>query len=363
MKVYLMLFILFHVTQRGNSQATVSNIEDLKISMIENAMKVHMETFDTPALSVVLVKDGQSTFINLGTYDRKSVRKVDEHSIYQIASLSKTFTAIIINNLIKENILDPSASINKYLPKYDQKTLKKFELVTIRHLLHHQSGIQRDSRILLKMRKGNGDFQYNYSSDDFDMELQKYKLKHAPGSKYMYSNFGYALLGYIAELSTGSSYESLLNKYVTNNLKTTVTSSIIQDANRMVTAYRKDRKQTIILPMVMGKLTPPSGLFTSTADLSKLLIKQIDDYNNDRDSPLILSEDNIVHHEESKTAYGYGFRIFGDSGALGHGGEMDGYSSFYSIKPKDKWGVAILSSSNGDELVGLWQNVYSIMNK
>jgi len=343
------------------SQTSTGGIPAQKILQIESVMTKHMKTYDTPALSVVLVKNEKPTFINLGTYDRYVDRKVDEQSIYQIASLSKTLTAIIINNLIHQGILELNEPITTYLPNhYSAKTKQKLKVVTIRDILHHRSGIRRDSRLLLRIRKGNGNFEYEYSAADFDKELMKTKLKS--GKKYRYSNLGYALLGYIAELSTGLSYEELLNKYITTPINMSSTSIKIKDNHRLVTAYRKDKKHKVIKPMVMGKLTPPSGLFTTTYDLSQLMIQQIHDYRNSDNSSLILSDDTFIHHQESGSAYGYGFRVFGDSGAMGHGGEMDGYASFYSINPGSNWGHAILSSSNGDELVELWQKIYQIMD-
>ena len=294
MKIQLIVIYISLLSFTIHGQISSSNISPEKLAEIEGVVATHMQTFDTPALSVALVKCGQSTFINQGNYDRHTDRKVNENSIYQIASLSKTFTAIIINNLIHEGTLKPDEPITTYLPSdYTAKTKQKLSVITIRNLFHHQSGMRGDSKVLLKIRKGNGDFEYNYTAADFDSELMKTKLKLRPGEKYMYSNFGYALLGYVAELVTGKSYETLLAQYVSIPMKMTSTSAMIKDHNRLVTAYRKDKKNKVIKPWVMGKLTPPSGLFTTTSDLAEMLIQHIDVYRNKIKSPLILTDDTL----------------------------------------------------------------------
>ena len=113
-------------------------------------------------------------------------------------------------------------------------------------------------------------------------------------------------------------------------------------------------------PWLMGKLCPPSGIYSTTADLSKMILAQLLAYEENQNSPLLLTKDVVPIGENTTMKYGYGFYVYGNSGSLGHGGEMDGYAGDYSINPKLKRGHAILTSCAGDEVYGLSAKIAAI---
>lgn len=334
------------------------------LATIEATIDRYAKANDIPAISVGIISDGKTTYLNRGTYDRTTDRAVDEHGLYQLASLSKTFTAIIINHLIHEGRMQPEESITAYLPSdYSVKTRAKLQPITVRDLLHHRSGLPRDSWVTRNMRKGNDPLIYNYTAADFKTDLDRMKVRPRPGSKYRYSNFGFALLGYLAEQVTGLSYEELLQTYVCTPYDLTMTSTEIKAAEQQVTPYRKEDRQVETQAFVLGKLTPPSGIFSSTYDLTRLLQNQMEIYRaQEETSDLYLSKDtrSSTKEADSESRYGYGLGNFG-SEIYGHGGDIDGYACDYWFYPKFEVACVILTSSGGDWVDELSMDINKIL--
>ncbi len=331
-----------------------------KIKEIEKITEEFRQEYDVPSITIGLTVDGEEIFVNQGHYDRSKIRMVDEHSIYQTASVSKIFAGIIINSLILEGKISQIESITTYLPaNYPADILSKLQPITVRDLLHHRSGLPGDSKILRKKRKGNQAFIYDYSDLDFEKDLSQMRLKSQPGEIFNYSNFGYALLGFLAENVTGKSYEQLIEQYVREPYGLRYSPTNFLDKNKLVTAYRKDKRKLVIEPWQMGKLVPPSGLFSSASDLLILAKHQLTAYNMGQSDPLILTNDTRPVHEGSGVAYGYGFREY--EGFYWHGGEMDGYAAMHAINPATNSAYVILSSCNGDELSHLSRKISGIL--
>jgi len=331
-----------------------------KSDSIRKVIATFRQDYDVPAISVGLFIEGESIFINLGHYDRSQKKVIDENAVFQIASVSKIFLGTLINSLIQEGKIDRNAPVSNYLPEdYPDKILNRLKAVTIRDLLHHRSGLPGDSKILRKKRKGNHAFIYDYRESDFIKDLSKMRLKNQPGKVYSYSNFGYALLGYVAERVSGLSYEELLKKYIRARYELTSSSTLLFDQSKLVTAYRKDKRQLVIAPWQMGKLVPPSGLFSTTADLLRLAKMQLNAYNEGDNGVLVLTNDVRLAHKGSIVDYGYGFRKYEDS--YWHGGEMDGYAGFYGLNTKKRVAFVVLSSCNGDEINILAKKISGIL--
>ena len=316
-----------------------------KLAKIEALVDTYVAKYDIPAISLGIVIEGEATFINKGVYDRELDKKIDKQAIFQLGSVSKMLTGVVMSNLVKEGKIDLDESIVSYLPaKLSAKTLDKLRPITVRDLLHHRSGLPRSSKVILKHKKGNDAYLYGYSEADFMNDLDKLKVKPAPGEKFRYSNFGYGLLGYIAERVTEMSYEELLQKYLSQEYSMSNISTKKPTEN-LVQPYRKDDRRVKTQAWNLGKCTPGGGIFTTTEDMTRLLVQQIEVYAaNDTEHPLYSTKS-----KRPQTGVSYGFGLFDfDNGDYGHSGDLDGFASSYWLRPTEKMGFIYLTSSGGD---------------
>jgi CubicO group peptidase (beta-lactamase class C family) len=117
------------------------------ITKIDALVKKYAEDHNIPTINLGLIIGENTYFINQGTKDRKTGIETNENSIFQIASVGKLLTGIVINDLINKGKLDVNEPITSYLPEtYSKKVKKKLEKITVRDLLHHQSGLPRQSK-------------------------------------------------------------------------------------------------------------------------------------------------------------------------------------------------------------------------
>src|ERR1043165_312658 len=125
---------------------------------------------------------------------------------YEIASLTKTFTAVIILQLAESGKLKLDGKVSEYLPSFP-----KGDKITLEQLLLHTSGIT-DTRFLDGFDTKNG--MQQQSRDELIAVFRDRDLLFEPGTKWSYSNFNYNLLAYIAEKVSGMSFDQLLKEKI-----------------------------------------------------------------------------------------------------------------------------------------------------
>lgn len=342
------LFIPFMLLAQNENEIKTEKLKKEIKLLIENTISEN----DIPSLSVGLVYNGKTILLDgYGTVKRSSTTKVNENTIYQIASLSKMFTGIIAKNLVLEGHLILENSITTYLPKdLSKKTLKKLKPIKVIDLLLHRSGLPRDSKVV--KRKDGEPMLGGYSEKDLLIDLTKLKLKSE--KTYRYSNLGYALAGYILERASELTYQELLEKYIIKQYELNNTSadrSIIPN-ELIATPYRKESRKIKTKSWETGKFISASGIYSNITDLSKILVNQLKAYkffeSKNISNPLVLTETKVSRGNEGSY---YGMGLFEDKvqrGILyGHRGDMDGFASEYSFNTKTNTGVILLTSSGG----------------
>lgn len=352
-RITLVSLIIFLLPVSVNCQ----NFEAQTLPKIDALLKKYADKNDIPTLNLGIVVEANTYFLNYGVKDRKTEIKTDENSIFQIASVSKLLTGIVINDLINKGELDINEPITKFLPEaYSKKVKKKLENITVKDLLHHYSGLPRQSLVI--KRKNDEPINYDYKQSDFEKDFEKIKLRS--NGNFSYSNFGYAVLGFIAENITNSTFEELLTN-ISDQYDMKVTSVYCKNKNSLVTPYNEDNRNDETKNWELGKLTPPSGIYSSVSDLSKLLLAQIKVYKEyDIQNKLFLTHSTREAWNGTGISYGFGLFDWGNGG-FGHGGGMDGYGSEYWFNPKENVGFVLLTSSGGEWVVELSKELNKIL--
>jgi CubicO group peptidase (beta-lactamase class C family) len=325
-----------------------SGIDDVH-QAIDSLVRRTAETQNIPSVTYGVIQNGEITWQKgYGTIERGAVKKVDENTVYQIASLSKMFTGIIANSLLLEGKLDLDESISPYLPEeLAPKEKTRLESISIKDLLLHRSGLPRDSKAY--KRKDGEPMHLPYSQAHLLEDLERVKIKNQ--GTYSYSNLGYAILGYVLEKVSGLTYEALLKKYVTDRYKLMKTST--RPFSPQAVPYRKDKRDVKTEPWKTGRLTPASGIYSNVRDLVTLMAEQLHVYRNKENmqnsSPLYLTREKVLRGD-NESYYGMGLWEFEfDRGILyGHSGDMDGFASQYRFNETTNTGFVLLTSSGGN---------------
>lgn len=341
---------------QAQMQLHPEEISDTDRAWIERNMDEYMEENAIPALAIGIVKNGQvAAFISKGRMKKGSKVAVSEHTVFQLASLTKSFTGILTNHLIDEGKIDIAQSIITYLPNsLSAETKEKLAPVKVYHLLHHRSGIPRDALngpntpFGLPMKGG-------YTEEELLENLELISLRFEPGDRFEYSNFGFSLMGYLLAQASGMSYDELVQKYIANpyNMSCTTTELSEEQQQQLATPYRPEWPFIKTKPWEFGLLAPAGGMYSSVSDLAKLMSAQMKAYEqfyqNDQTHPLILTAQK---QKMGRGFYGFGFMenkssIDSTITHFGHGGDIDGFVSNYSFSPEKNIGLIMLSSKGG----------------
>ncbi|MCX7973569.1 MAG: beta-lactamase family protein [Candidatus Aminicenantes bacterium] len=155
----------------------------------------------SPGAALAIIKDGEIIYTRgYGMAKLEDDLVMTPSKIFDIGSVSKQFTATCIAILALEGKLSLDDDVRKYIPE-----LPTYERpITIRHLLHHTSGL-RDYNALLSLAGFRPDSDCPTVEESLEIICRQKKLNHPPGEEYSYTNTGYFLLGLIVERVSGKS--------------------------------------------------------------------------------------------------------------------------------------------------------------
>ena len=323
------------------------------IAEYAEAARQAAQEHDTPGFVMAFVSSkGVEEFVSHGVMDRVSRDPISEDAQFQIASLSKIQTGIIVRNLVLEGRLDPQRAIVDYLPEdIDPAIVRNLGTATVAQLISYRSGLPRDTSVL--ERKGNDPMLAPLTDTLLLRDLALAEMVAEPGEAYEYSNLGYALLGYVSERAAGEPFDQLHRKYVVDAFAMDRTMIELDKRARasLATPYRKEDASVATSPWNTGRLAAASGFYSTPRDIARLMTAQISSYREGDNPALHLTSAGLPVTETR--FYGYGLNrqsITLDGGTVDlyyHSGDMDGYAGFYTFVPGNDRGVVMLTTRGG----------------
>lgn len=164
---------------------------------------------DSPGCALAIIKYGELIYKRgYGMADLERNVPISPASVFDIASIGKQFTAMMIALLVNQGLLSLDDDIHKHIPEMPTYG----DPITVRHLIHHTSGL-RDYTTLMELA-GMPTENFYYEDELLDLILRQKELNFRPGAEYLYSNSGYFLLGVIAKRLTGKSLLALIREYI-----------------------------------------------------------------------------------------------------------------------------------------------------
>ncbi len=337
--------------------------------IFEKMSKTHL-----PGLSVAIVKDGEVVYSRGFCFrDLEYGLRATPETLYGIGSVTKSFTALSIMQLMEEGKLSLDEPISKYVP-LDLKSVE--EPVRIRHLLSHASGIPAlaYAEALIRYMTGAGDKWIPIASYEdiftFMKEANQWALTR-PGKRWFYLNEGYVILGYIIEKLAGMRYEEYVKKKILEPLqmnrsffkKEEVEADLDVATPYIITRDGECKKSMY----AYSPISSDGGLISNVLDLARYITMYLN--RGKYDGNTLLPSDFIEEMEKPRIklplqifggeAYGYGLHIipnfFGNK-LVGHGGSVLVATAYMGYIPEKGMGVALLANGSGYPLsqIGLY---------
>jgi serine-type D-Ala-D-Ala carboxypeptidase/endopeptidase len=322
------LFFLLSVATYGQSNATLP--KDV-VKSIEKRIELGLN----PSIVIGIVdKDGMHYF----NFGKKSDygSAADEHTIYEIGSITKTFTAILLAQQEIDGKLKIDDPIKNYLPSQVKVPQRGKKEITFGNLSDHTSGLPRDA----------GNFSWsmpeNYTVDSMYSFLSGYKLRRNVGSGFRYSNLAQGLLGHILALNVGITYESMMIKTIASPLgmnETKITLDEEMKKNLAIGHYNGAEAPNLYIPTLAGA----GAIRSSTYDMLKFLAANMGLIQTPLQSAMNKT------HEVRRNPYiisgriGLAWAIY--KGVISHDGGTLGFCSFAGFDKRTGKGVVVLTNS------------------
>lgn len=320
-----------------------------------------------PGAAVGVVVDGALVHVvTRGVQDLESAVPVTADSVFRIASMTKSFTAVAILQLRDAGRLSLEDPVEKYLPEMRglAPATADAPVITIRHLLSHSEGLPEDNPW--------GDRQLA-RSDAWMGEAMRAGLPFStvPGTAYEYSNYGFAMLGRIVQVVSGEPYDRYMRRAVLEPLGMTRSTFEATDVAVSVRAqgYRREGSAHAREDLLAhGSFGAMGGLWTSTQDLARYVAFQMSAWpaRDGAEHPVLRRSSlremqQVTRHTSSVVrrqaldapavlgagGYGYGLRVNDDclvGTFIGHGGGLPGYGSLMRWLPEH--GVGLIAMGN-----------------
>lgn len=179
---------------------------------IERVTKKYIIYGRTPGIIVGIIKNGETKIYSYGVANLETGALINEYTIFEIGSITKTFTALICAQYVLEGKFTLTDTVNNFLPSNMQLPSTNNIPIQWVHLLNHTSGLERQPNDL---DLGNPS---DYSESQLSAYLSRTSLLSIPGTTFLYSNTGLGLAGYVLTLISDSSYSSLAENHIFNKL-------------------------------------------------------------------------------------------------------------------------------------------------
>tara|TARA_R110002096_G_scaffold17522_3_gene60589 strand:+ start:7933 stop:8997 length:1065 start_codon:yes stop_codon:yes gene_type:complete len=336
-KIIASLMLL--LTAIGFSQ-NINTYEDSKTRTAHRLAKKFLRKQKIPGMSISVMQKGELIWSEgFGYAKRKPKVKINpSETIFRIASISKSITAVMLAKLVDDNIIDLDKSIYSYLPNYPKK---QFDF-SVRELSGHLAGI--------RSYKGNEYVLNKKMSITEGLELFKNdSLLFEPSTQFLYNSFGYVLLSEIMQKASKKDFFSMVNDSLFKPLKMnqTLLDSLDSDVPNKTNFYRK--KRILSTPVANEYKVAGGGFLSTSEDLVKL--------GNEVITPQIISEKSLAEITTSQrfktgnsTGYGIGFSIDETKNKTPkyyHTGGGVGASSILLIYPDEAITICILTNVSG----------------
>ncbi len=347
--------------------------KDNRLAGMDTMINRILKEWNVPGVSISVVEKNKVILSKgYGYKDYENKKLVTENTLFGIGSCTKAFTSSLLSLPMKEGKLELDKSITNYLPELRFYNNELTANVTVRDMLCHRTGLARH------------DFAM-YSGVTSSRDSLIYKVRFMEPStplrqRFQYNNYMYLALGKLSETLSGKTWKQLMHErfftpLAMNSSNTSITES--EKASDFSYAYTEKEGKVIKLPFLDVECIAPAGAVNSTAkDMANWMLmwtnggkfngKEIvsHDFYTQAISSQMVARANLPTKEQPDFYffnYGLGWynANYGGQYGVGHGGNIDGFTSYLIFFPADSLGIFVVANQNNSAVPRIVTNLLS----
>ena len=318
-----------------------------------------------PGLAVAIVQNGRVLSARgYGVTDARNGEPVDAHTVFRLASLSKSFAGTVTGMLVNDGVLRWDSRLTDYVPDFRLSMPNAAQQVTVADLLSHRVGLTHNAYD--RDLEGNADFHA------LTVKMASAPMTCAPGQCYAYQNVAFSLVGDVVFAASGSFYEQEVQRRLFKPLGMNDASlglAGIESSPHWARPHVRSRNGWVSVnpKPTYYRLPPAAGVNASISDMAQWLLAHTGHRPDVLPAPLLATLHAPVvstpgemrsgwrRDRLNAASYALGWRVFDYAGeeVVFHAGAVQGYRGLTALLPGRDLGIAILWNSESSLPSGL----------
>lgn len=300
------------------------------------------------AISASIVDGDVPAFAAHGLLDSRGDVPVDATTLFEIGSVSKIFTNLLLAQMVLEGRMDLDRPVADYLPGGAQIPTFQGRPITLFDLATHRSGLPSIPPEIALADPSNP-YQY-YDADLLYAFLRAYHLPRAPGEQFEYSNIGVTLIGEAVSHVTGQPYGEMVQQRILDPLGMTETMLVVPDTLAARFATGHDRNGQPVPHWNFDVFAPAGGYRSTTTDMAKFIAAASGQVSTPLDAAfsLMLERTRPAGSDGMSIGLGWMLRETDGSTIVWHNGMTAGFNSFAGFDRSAKRGAVVLANAITD---------------
>jgi CubicO group peptidase (beta-lactamase class C family) len=332
-------------------------LKDIRQELTEH-LGGEMERLRVPGVAIGIVHGDEDLIVTRGVTSVDNPLEVDETTLFQIGSRTKTFTTTALMRQVEAGKLDLDAPLTTYLPNFTLSNPEYGQRVTPRHLLTHTGGWIGDY-FLMSPIKGRGEDALARLAD----AIEEPPCLTPPGEVVSYNNAAFCLAGRLLEVLTGETFEDAIRKLVLDPLELNHTFFFADEVitERTVSGHIvRDGVPTVARPWGISRSSHPTGgIISDTPDQLRYARFHLGDGATPR-GERILSADTLATMQTEQVpggglsdAVGLPWLLVdvGGTRTVTHSGGMNGQISAFMLIPQQRFAVTVMTNSDAGRVL------------
>jgi CubicO group peptidase (beta-lactamase class C family) len=329
--------LAFAVVQPARAQAVPSDSAILEI------IKTRVDSGRSRGIAVGILENGKRRFISYGSAGPGRA-PLDEHTIFEIGSISKTFTGLLLAEAVESGKVRLDEPVAQLLPKGVTVPSYEGRQITLVDLSTHRSGLPR---IPGNFAPANPDDPYaDYDAKKLYAFLSSYQLPRAPGDSAEYSNLAVGLLGHALTLEAGAeSWGALVKSRITQPLGMRESFVDVPAALRARVSAGHDPRMDSVPAWHLDALSGAGALRSTASDMLTYLAAEMDTLHGPLARAIAIGRQPRAPFGRDSIALAWIVHDLGSTRSWWHNGGTGGFRSFVGFDPSRGVAVVVLSNA------------------
>lgn len=337
--------------QKTEKVATDNAMQTSLDSIMNKALSPYIQTKGNVGISAAVYYKGADHYYNYGETAQGNHTLPNAHTLYEIGSITKTFTATLLAKAVTDGLLSLDDPITKYLP--DSVAANPYlKFITLKLLSNHTSGLPRmPGNFNATVTDLNQPYEH-YTEAHLFAYLKSFKATRGAGMSYEYSNLAVGLLGVIMEKVYHKPYDELIKLYITQPLQLNDTKIKLTETEAKHLAQGYDARGNAVEPWKQQATKAAGALKSTAANMLQYGKLQLPQFNNPLTKAFKLTHAVTLDDGINKVGLGWHYLYKDTDPVIQHTGATGGYKSVICVNLNTGLVLVILTNNvtSGDAL-------------